>query len=248
MTGIDKSLFEKDHYLGKPANEEDRIISRRIQVLEKYSEFFNKDLTLVEVGCGNGITITRLANRFSNCLGIDVYDYSAEFRKNKETQKADNCSFLKVDLENDPLPGVFERLISFEVIEHFRNESTVGKFSEMLAPGGMAAISVPNKWWIFETHGAKLPLLPWNRVPFFSWLPRFIHERFANARIYTSRRIQQLLIRNGFEIINVEYITAPMDVLKDSTLKRWLIKNIFKGDTTNNPFLSTSIFVMARKK
>lgn len=248
MTGIDKSLFENDHYLGKPANEEDRIITRRIRILEKYGVFFNKESHLIEVGCGSGITVTRLANRFTTCLGIDVYDYSTEFQRNKELNQADNCSFRQVDLENEQVPGNFQRLISFEVIEHFRNESTVRKFSDMLEEGGLAAISVPNKWWIFETHGARLPLLPWNRVPFFSWLPRFIHERYANARIYTSKRIRKLLIENGFEIINMEYITAPMDVLKESPLKRWLIKNIFKGDTTRNPFLSTSIFVLARKK
>ena len=30
----------------------------------------------------------------------------------------------------------------------------------VLKPGGRFIISVPNKWWIFETHGADLPLLP----------------------------------------------------------------------------------------
>ena len=118
----------------------------------------------------------------------------------------------------------------------------------MLNPGGLAAISVPNKWWVFETHGAKLPLLPWNRVPFFSWLPRVIHERYANARIYTVQRIIHLMRKHGFTVIDHTYITAPMDVLKEGKLKRFLVKNIFTGDTTKVPFLSTSIFVIAQKK
>ena len=54
--------------------------------------------------------------------------------------------------------------------------------------------------------------------------------------------------KHGFTIIDYCYITAPMDVLKEGPLKRFLVKNIFKGDTTSVPFLSTSIFVLAQKK
>ncbi len=108
-------------------------------------------------------------------------------------------------------------------------------------------ISVPNKWWIFETHGARLPLLPWNRVPFFSWLPRVIHERYAYARIYTKSRIIRVLQKAGYEILRVVYVTAPMDVLKKGRLKQFLLKYIFKNDSTNIPFKSTSILVVARK-
>jgi hypothetical protein len=57
-----------------------------------------------------------------------------------------------------------------------------------------------------------------------------------------------LLEENGFEVLEMKYITAPMDVLKESALKRFLIKNVFKNDTADAPFLSTSIFVVARVK
>ena len=132
-------------------------------------------------------------------------------------------------------------------IEHLRNEDSVSAYYNVLKDGGLAAITVPNKWWIFETHGARLPLLPWNRVPFFSWLPKPIHERYANARIYSIDRIVKLMEKNGFTVIDYCYITAPMDVLKEGPLKRFLVKNIFKGDSTKIPFLSTSVFVMAQK-
>jgi hypothetical protein len=32
---VDKDLFRDEHYLGKPADDEDKIISRRIAVLER---------------------------------------------------------------------------------------------------------------------------------------------------------------------------------------------------------------------
>jgi 2-polyprenyl-3-methyl-5-hydroxy-6-metoxy-1,4-benzoquinol methylase len=139
-------------------------------------------------------------------------------------------------------------MVSFEVIEHLRSEDSIANYAASLVPGGMAVFSVPNKWWIFETHGARLPLLPWNRVPFFSWLPTPIHERFANARIYTRSRIVKLLEKHGFSVQSTAYVTAPLDVLPAGALKRFLQRWIFKGDTTRIPFFSTAIFVVAVRK
>jgi 2-polyprenyl-3-methyl-5-hydroxy-6-metoxy-1,4-benzoquinol methylase len=245
---VDTTLFRESHYLGKPADVDDKIISRRIAILENYPQFFGNDKTLVEVGCGSGATINRIANRFSSALGMDVFDYAEPFAVLKEKYDASNSHFLQLDLETQRFDQQFDRLICFEVIEHFNSEATVSALARMLKPGGLAAISVPNKWWIFETHGAKLPLLPWNRVPFFSWLPRRIHERYANARIYTMSRISKLMKAHGFELMDQTYITAPMDVLKEGKLKRFVTKYIFRTDSTKNPFLSTSIFLMLRKK
>ncbi|HTF30644.1 MAG TPA: methyltransferase domain-containing protein [Flavitalea sp.] len=245
---VDKNLFRDTHYLGKPADDVDKIITRRISILEQYPEFFDTNADLIEVGSGSGATITRLAHRFKSATGIDIFDYTDEYKK-QQLKNGDTIStFKKLDLEQEPLPGTYDRLISFEVIEHLRSDDSISKYNDLLRPGGLAAITVPNKWWIFETHGAKLPLLPWNRVPFFSWLPTPIHERYANARIYTRNRIERLFEKHGFTIIDTVYVTAPMDVLKEGRLKDFVTKNIFKSDTTSSPFLATSVFVLAKKK
>jgi 2-polyprenyl-3-methyl-5-hydroxy-6-metoxy-1,4-benzoquinol methylase len=244
---VDKDLFDEEHYLGKPADDDDKIITRRIEALKTNKAFFNNNMSCIEVGCGSGATIARVANHFESCLGIDIYDYSIPFIEQIEKWQAANCQFKKMDLEKKLPAEQFDRLISFEVIEHLKDENSVASYYQLLKDGGMAAITVPNKWWIFETHGANLPLLPWNRVPFFSWLPRAIHERYANARIYTKSRIIKLLAKHGFEIIDQCYITAPMDVLKEGWLKKILVRTIFRNDKTRMPFLATSIFILARK-
>jgi len=244
---VDKNLFSDDHYLGKPADDLDKIITRRIAILESFPDFFGKDLTCVEIGCGTGTTINRLAGKFRAVLGVDIYDYAEAFNEQKKKMQASNSEFLHADLEKEELQETFNRLISFEVIEHLQSEDSVSRYASVLSDGGLAAITVPNKWWIFETHGARLPLLPWNRVPFFSWLPRRLHERFANARIYTLKRIIKLMEKHGFTILSHCYVSAPMDVLKEGWLKRKLVKYVFRGDSTRVPFLSTSIFIMAKK-
>lgn len=244
---VDKALFQEDHYLGKPADDTDLIIKRRISIMASQPGFLQKEADCLEIGCGGGATINEVAASFHQCLGIDIFDYSKEFESQRQKWANENCSFKVVNLEKKTLAQRFQRIISFEVIEHFQEEDTVKQYFDLLEPGGLMAISVPNKWWIFETHGAKLPLLPWNRVPFFSWLPTPLHERWANARIYTKKRICHLLEKHGFVIKNCVYVTAPMDVLKKGALKDFLQKNIFRTDTTTNPFLATAIFVLAEK-
>lgn len=248
---VPDELFSENHYLGRPADIADKIVSRRVRLLEQYPGFTGKEFTHLDIGCGNGASMFLLANQMKSCLGIDIVDdYEEDIKNYLQSNGITNCRFQTIDIEKDisPVRQKFDRITSFEVIEHLHDEDTVSIFRDLLEDDGMMAISVPNKWWIFETHGAKLPLLPWNRVPFFSWLPRFLHERWANARIYTKGRITQLLERNGFEVLQCSYITAPMDVLRNGKLKRFLVRYIFKNDTTRIPFKSTSILVIAAKK
>ena len=248
MTRVDEKLFEGEHYLGRPADTTDKIISRRVELVKEIPDFCNKEMNLLEIGCGNGATLLLMADEMKSCLGVDVFDHTAEFKRAKQEKGITNCEVILKNIEQEDLNEKFDRLICFEVIEHFENDKSVERFKRWLKPGAICAISVPNKWWVFETHGAKLPLLPWNRVPFFSWLPAFIHEHFANARIYTLSRIKNLLEQTGFEIVEMKYITAPMDVLKEGALKRFLVNNIFKNNTTGVPFFSTSIFIVAKVK
>lgn len=243
---IDKTLFQDGHFLGRPADFDDLIVQRRLALLEAIPNFTGKDLTLVDVGCGNGASAFFLADKFKYVLGIDVWEgHSHTFNAYKAHSGITNVDFLKLDLESESYHEQFDRLISFEVIEHLNDDKNVTSFYNLVKPGGQIAISVPNKWWIFETHGARLPLLPWNRVPFFSWLPRFIHERYANARIYTPARIRKVLEDAGFKVISIQNITAPLDVLPASSFKRFMQKYIFKSHATTIPFKATALFVHA---
>ena len=189
-----------------------------------------------------------LGPHFKKIDGLEYFEgHSSTFERLKRDHHMENIFFYQKDIEKTNPERQYDRLISFEVFEHLQDEKSIRYYFDILKPGGLAAITVPNKWWIFETHGARLPLLPWNRIPFFSWLPTCLHERWANARIYTQKRISSILKDAGFEIIDMKYITAPMDVLKDGWLKRLLLKYVFNNPTTKVPFKSTSIFIAARK-
>jgi 2-polyprenyl-3-methyl-5-hydroxy-6-metoxy-1,4-benzoquinol methylase len=245
---IPKDRFDSDHYLGRPADFTDLIVRRRVELVRQIPHFTGKDFCLADVGCGNGASMFLLASSFQECVGFDIFpENGAAFTRLQQQTGIENCHFKLIDIEKQPWPERYDRLISFEVIEHLTNDANVSRFLQLLKPGGLAAITVPNKWWIFETHGARLPLLPWNRVPFFSWLPRPLHQRWANARIYTKRRITEVLTKAGFEVLDVKYVTAPLDVLKDSRFKRWVQRRFFPNHTTPYGIKSTAIFITARR-
>ena len=235
--------------LGKPASYGDIVISRRMQLVDEMGGF--RGSRLLDVGCGNGAQTLRMLDRFDLVVGLDVVqEHLDTLSAQLKAEGAKNALTVLYNGRIMPFPDAhFDAVVSIETLEHVGDESlTLREIHRVLTPGGTLVLSVPHKWWIFETHGANLPLLPWNRVPFFSWLPTPIHSRFARARIYTRGNIVSLIREHGFEVEETRYLMAPMDVIKVEWLAKLLRRTIFRGATTSNPFLSPSVFVKARRR
>jgi SAM-dependent methyltransferase len=241
---------EKTFEAGVPAEEGDLILERRKRLSFELCPPFGR--SYLDFGCGNGAQTLRFLPSFQRCIGADINEASLErFRLAAsreglaERLELLNAARLPLDL---PAASI-DYLSCFEVLEHVADESaTLCEWHRLLGPEGRLLLSVPNRWWIFETHGADLPLLPWNRVPFFSWLPTSLHDRWARARIYTLGGIKAQLREHGFEPVQAAYVTAPMDVLKWKPLQTLLRSTVFRGDRTAIPTLATSILLVARKR
>ncbi|HET6402868.1 MAG TPA: class I SAM-dependent methyltransferase [Candidatus Kapabacteria bacterium] len=241
--------------LGKPAEYGQFILERRYKLAKAYArEAFARGGFYLDVGCGNGAQTVLFAKHFERWMAIDVEDGRlAEFRRELDRgsyeARTKPHEIVRYDGEHIPLEdNSVDVLTCIEVIEHTQSDArTVRELFRVLAPGGTAIITVPNKWWIFETHGANLPLLPWNRVPFFSWLPKRIHSKYAKARIYRKAQIETLIRNAGFEIQRSVYVTAPMDMIRPARLQSFVRNSIFRNDETPIPILSTSIMIVATK-
>ena len=234
--------------LGKPASFQDHVLERRVRLVEAMGPFGGG--RLLDVGCGNGAQTVHWLDRFDAVVGLDVVPEHLEtFTAVLAEMPQSHCTTRLYDGGRMPFTDAsFDAVVSIETLEHVADEAlTLEEIRRVLRPGGTLLLSVPNKWWVFETHGARLPLLHWNRVPFFSWLPGPLHRRWARARIYTRGGIEALLRRNGFTIEATRYLSAPMDAARPPVLARALRATLFRGPGTRWPMLSTSIFLLARR-
>lgn len=146
--------------LGKPA-EGELILQRRFRLARRLSSITQLGGRLLDVGCGNGDQTVLFAPFFDQVTAMDIQ------LKPMRGSTAD-LQWTASAGENLPfLDDSFDAITCFEVLEHVVDPvRTLEEFHRVLKPGGQIVISVPNKAWIFETHGAHLPVLPWNRVPF----------------------------------------------------------------------------------
>lgn len=233
---------------GKPAEYGQELLKRRARITASFVSL--KDKVVLDFGSGNGAQTFELLKQGCRIVACDINAANlAILTTYASTHNIDTVTALQYDGVKLPAPDrQFDAVVSFAVLEHVRNEEqALSEMHRVLKEQGILVISVPNKWWIFETHGARLPWLPWNRVPLFSWLPASVHSRFAKARIYTRKGITGLLAANGFDVLGSCYITAPMDVVRVPALQRFLRRTVFRNDVTPVPLLSTEVIVHCRK-
>lgn len=234
---------------GKAAESDDLIIARRHRIVNGLAH--PRGGVLLDFGCGSGAQTLLFAPQFDRTIAVDVDKaYVAECARRADAAGLGNrVQCLAYDGTTLPVASEsVDFVVSFEVLEHVDDETrALSEIYRVLKHDGTLAMSVPNKWWVFETHGAALPLLPWNRVPFFSWLPKPLHDRWARARIYSRGEIVKKLSHAGFDVRQAVYVTAPMDVVKNPSVQRVLRKLIFRDDRTSVPFLSTAVLVIARR-
>ena len=233
---------------GRPALAGQSILERRYRIVRNILGERLNDSAMLDIGCGNGAQTILFKKDVRQLIGLDLFSaYEAE------TPVERNCfDFIRGSAQDLPFkPESIDVITAFEVLEHLLDDQqAVNEIARVLKPDGVFFFSVPNKWWLFESHGAVVPGLnwiPWHRVPFFGWLPRPIHERLAKARTYTCDRARKLVGQCGLKPIAAGFITAPLDVLGDSAFK-WLLKKlVFRRDTTRNPFLAVNLFIAVQK-
>jgi len=235
--------------LGKPAAAGDFILQRRARLVRAQAPRLGGEL--LDFGCGNGAQTLVFLPDFATIIGADVEPaHILEFQRTvADAGLEGRVRPVCYDGSRLPLPdAAVDAVVSFEVLEHVSDErAALAEIRRVLRPGGWLALTVPNRWWIFETHGARLPLLRWNRVPFFSWLPRRWHDRWACARIYRRREIRDLVTASGFEVRHDAYVTAPLDVLSWRPLRDGLRRTLFGKDMTAVPCMATAVLVMATR-
>jgi len=152
------------------------MISRKLAVLSMLDRFGIKDGKLLDAGCGSAVMVQEFLDRGFEVCGVDVsqkmIDQANKFIKN------DNAHFSVGDVEALNFPAeTFDVVVSIGVLDYLAEDSlAIKEFCRVLKPGGVAVLSVSNKF--SPVHVLRTSLLP--------FLKRIFHRK-SNEKVYCAK-------------------------------------------------------------
>ena len=242
--------------LRRPRVEDLAVIKSTERVLGLLSHLSLDDKTVLDIGCGNGVYTLSLAKLVRRAIGIDIArDKLREAREDAIEFKA-NSIFALANTECLPFrDSCCDVVMIIEALEHIQNPEIALKEAErVLKNQGYLVVSVPNRLYPLEMHGMRVGRTVitgfHGSVPFFSWAPRFIRNKFETARIYTKKEITEIIESNGFTPCSVQYSILPRLDRLGSKRITGLCDKFFTCLEDNSFFrqFGMSIFVLAQKR
>lgn len=145
---------------------------------------------ILDIGCGLGMYVRKFREFSEDVWGIDV-----EFDRVKTGGRSlPNLAVAKG--ENLPFAdNSFDVVFLHEVLEHVDDDAqTVREACRVARPGGHVVIYVPNRLYLFETHGFYLgKRFVFRLLPLINWFPDPIRRIFVpHVRAYLPADLKRL--------------------------------------------------------
>ncbi len=161
---------------------------------------------LLDVGCGDGTFTLQLGENFSEVYGVDVQEhYLAKFRESvshRGNYHVMNMSSSAMDFPDE----FFDKVVTLETLEHVDNlQATAAEIMRVTKYGGEIVISVPNRLFPCEGHGADIGRISMNRAPLLTYFPA-LHKKYARARVFLVRDLDSLFIPLGARRLGLDYL------------------------------------------
>lgn len=166
---------------------------------------------LLDIGCGTGEYTTVLAKDFNEVAGIDIEpERLAVFEANKPsnvTVSAMSANTLNYD------DHTFDVVTMIEVLEHLSDPvAALREVRRVLKPGGVFALTTPNRRWPLEQHGVLVGDKRYRSLtmPGLVWV-KPLHRRFSDADAFTKRDLERLAAKTDMVLTGVTYMMPPLD-------------------------------------
>ncbi|MFQ5963023.1 MAG: class I SAM-dependent methyltransferase [Candidatus Scalinduaceae bacterium] len=182
-----QTLFQRDQYAKGGVN---RVYwdYRDMTVISLLDQ---NDRLIVDLGCGEGLTLQKLVRMFSHSeiLGIDLLEENIEvcLKYDLPARKGD---VYKIDLPKESVDAV----LFMEVVEHLdRPVEAISQIHRILKPGGKLVIVFPNDRFFKLARIMTLKI----REAFYD--PGHLGQ-------WTPRGMKHVLIETGFEVYYSKFI------------------------------------------
>lgn len=142
----------------------------------------------LELGCAEGYLTVKLAPHVGNLIAADISQIAiARAEIHCTSHELENIGFVRLDLNNDPLPGSFDLIVCSEVLYyvsgHTGLQAVASKLVDALKPGG----------YLLAAHSLRVDNEP-DRTKFDWILPfgaRLIGETLASTYpLYLVKELQ----------------------------------------------------------
>ena len=159
------------------------FLARREIVLALATDLLPEGARVLDVGCGTGFVLERLQERY-DAFGVDASPIAVDLcRAGGLDRVAQGRTEDLSTLEGRPFGGIF----LLDVLEHLDDDlDALVRVREVLAPGGVAIITVPAFMFLWSSHD----------------------EINEHRRRYRRAELRRLLACAGFEVERTTYFNA----------------------------------------
>ena len=191
------------------------ILPVRIEyILEKIPNKVIKNLNILDLGCGGGLTCEPLSRLGAKVTGIDFIEENINIAKQHAIQSNLSINYIKQDLEKMELNQKFDMILLLEVLEHIDDwHLIIKKIKKNLKPKGKIIISTINKTKFSKIFGIYFA------ENILNWVPKNTHN--YNKLIEPKKLIT--------ELTKNEFIVKDLTGMNYNLLSReWILnKNIY---------------------
>ena len=167
--------------------------------IEYILDNFNKDiknLDILDLGCGGGLTCEPLAKLGGNITGLDFVKENVEIAKKHSIKSKLKIKYIHADIDIIKIKQKFDLILVLEVLEHLQNwENFIKKLKKNLKPNGVLIISTINK-----TQFAKyLGIFVAENI--LNWIPKNTHDY---NKFIKPNDLKKILKKNNYEFKNLQ--------------------------------------------
>lgn len=249
-----------------------RYFREEAATTEKYfipylSEFMDVgDISVLEVGCGEGGNLLPFARRGCRVVGVDLSEQRVRQAESFFSRECAAGTFVCDDVMHYRGDGrLFDLIVCHDVVEHIPEKGKMLlALKRLLAPGGRLFVAFPAWQMPFGGHQQICRSRVLSHLPFFHLLPAPLYRLVLKAGGEEDYRIRELLdiksTRLPIELFEKILRTLPLEVIDRRFylinphyeakfgLKPRLLPHLMATVPYLRDFFSTSCFYLLRGK